>query len=193
MPRIWASSSLVPNRHRWSRILGCGVSLSVSLGSKPSPRTPITRTGLGPVQFSASPLSDIPKFREERERGWSFSIQGSVRGTNSGPLSCCLFPFSRTALSSAEAPAGYPNKNSNKGKTRGARGTIGRGKRREPSPSHTAARSLFFLPSFATTQRGLYGGESPHSLSNRGLFSSKLCLRGLRCCSRPSSSKDDQV
>ena len=61
-------------------------------------------------------------------------------------------------------------------------------------PLPTLPRALFFfLPSFATTQRGLYGGESPHSLSNRGLFSSKLCLRGLRCCSRPSSSKDDQV
>ena len=101
------------------------------------------RTGLGPVQFSASPSSDIPKFREERERGWSFSIQGSARGTNSGPLPCCLFPFSRTALSSPEAPAGYPNKNSSNGKIEGARGTMGRGKRREPPPSHTAARSLF--------------------------------------------------
>ena len=72
MPRMSASSSLVPNRHQCSRILGCGVSLSDALGSKPSLHTPITRTGLGPVQFSASSLSDIPIFREERERGWSF-------------------------------------------------------------------------------------------------------------------------
>ena len=33
---------------------------------------------------------------------------------------------------------------------------------------------FFFLPSLATTQRGLYGGESrPHSLSHRGLYASK--------------------
>ena len=45
-----------------------------------------------------------------------------------------------------------------------ARGTMGKGKRREPllslSSSHRAPRALFFsLPSLPTTQRGLYGGK----------------------------------
>ena len=38
------------------------------------------------------------------------------------------------ALSSAEAPAGYHSKNSNNRKIESARGTMGRGKRREPLP-----------------------------------------------------------
>ena len=51
-------------------------------------------------------------------------------------------------LSSAEAPAGFPNKNSNNRKIESARGTMGRGKRRErsfPFPS-CPARSLFLSP-----------------------------------------------
>ena len=42
--------------------------------------------------------------------------------------------FDEDPLSSAEAPAGYPNKNSNNRKLESARGTMGRGKRREPLP-----------------------------------------------------------
>ena len=38
------------------------------------------------------------------------------------------------SLSSAEASSGYPNKNGNNGKIESARGTRGRGKRREPLP-----------------------------------------------------------
>ena len=68
-----------------------------------------------------------------------------------------------------------------------------RGKKREPSPSHTAAPSLFLSPHPRYDTKRPLGGESPHRLSHRGLYSSKLCLSGLRCCSRPSSSKDDQV
>ena len=52
-----------------------------------------------------------------------------------------------------------------KKKKKRERGSMGRGKRREPlfflSPSHRAPRSLFFFfPSLPTTQRGLCGGES---------------------------------
>ena len=42
--------------------------------------------------------------------------------------------FDEDPLSSAEAPAGYPNKNSNNRKIESARGTIGRGKRWKPLP-----------------------------------------------------------
>ena len=41
--------------------------------------------------------------------------------------------FEPLALSSAEAPAGDPNKNSNNPKIESARGTMGRGKKREAS------------------------------------------------------------
>ena len=71
-------------------------------------------------------------------------------------------------LSSAEAPAGYPNKNSNneKKKKESARRTMGKQKRAGArlerglslSPSHRPLRALFFL--LPTTERGLYGGES---------------------------------
>ena len=69
------------------------------------------------------------------------------------------------SLSSAEAPARYPYKNSNNRKIESARGTMGRGKRRGglspffPFPS-SPARFLFFLPSLLTTQGGLCGGDS---------------------------------
>ena len=71
--------------------------------------------------------------------------------------------YCKTALSSADAPARYLNKNSNNRKIGSPRGTMGRGKRREPlfslSPSHPAPRALyFFLPSLPTTQSGLCGG-----------------------------------
>ena len=42
--------------------------------------------------------------------------------------------FDEDPLSSAEAPAGYPNQNSNNRKIESARGTIGIGKRRESLP-----------------------------------------------------------
>ena len=54
------------------------------------------------------------------------------------------------SLSSAEAPAGCLNKNSNNGKIESARGTMGRGNRVEPlfslSSSHRAPRAFFFSP-----------------------------------------------
>ena len=63
---------------------------------------------------------------------------------------------------SAEAPAGYPNKNSNNRKIESARGTMGRGKNLSSSlfPSHCPPR-VFFFPfySLPTIQRGLCGGE----------------------------------
>ena len=72
-------------------------------------------------------------------------------------------------LSSAEAPAGYPYKNSNNRKKERARGTMGRRKRLGPvlslSPSHRAPRALFFfLLSLSTTLRGLCGGEGDEPL-----------------------------
>ena len=69
-------------------------------------------------------------------------------------------------LSSAEAPAGYPNKNSNNEKIESARGTREEGKGGKTpvfslSPSHRAPRAFFFfLPSLPTTQKGLCGRES---------------------------------
>ena len=69
------------------------------------------------------------------------------------------------SLSSAEAPARYPYKNSNNGKIERAWGTMGEGKGGEayllsfPFPS-CPARFLFFLPCLPTTQGGLCGGES---------------------------------
>ena len=68
-------------------------------------------------------------------------------------------------LSSAEAPTGYPNKNSNNEKIESAQGTReeGKGGKRRLyslSPSHRAPRAFFFfLPSLPTTQKGLCGGE----------------------------------
>ena len=112
VPRMWASSSLVPNRHQWSQILGCGVSLSDAPGSEPSPHTPITRTGLRPVQFSASSLSDIPKFREERERGCCFFFP--LKGRSEGlilDLSHVVYFLSPAPLSPPQRlPLGIPIK-----------------------------------------------------------------------------------
>ena len=65
-------------------------------------------------------------------------------------------------LFSAEAPAVYPNKNSNNRKIESARGTMGRGKNlaSAPSPSHCPPRAFFFpFSSLPTIQRGLCGGE----------------------------------
>ena len=58
---------------------GSRSSLSDALGSKPPLHTRIARTGLGLVQFSASPLSRIPKFRRGTETKLVFFpyIQGS--------------------------------------------------------------------------------------------------------------------
>ena len=71
------------------------------------------------------------------------------------------------SLSSAEAPARYPYKNSNNRKIESARGTMGREKRRGglssffPLPIVPCALSFFVsLPSFPTTQGGLCGGDS---------------------------------
>ena len=69
------------------------------------------------------------------------------------------------SLSSAEAPARYPCKNSNNRKIESARGTMRRGKRRGGLssffPLPIAPRALsFFLPSLLTTQGGLCGGDS---------------------------------
>ena len=88
--------------------------------------------------------------------------------------------------------SGVVIKNSSNGKTGSARGTMGRGKRRVLPLCTMPARSLFLSPQPPYDTKRPLGGESRlHSLFHRGLFSSKLCLRGLRCCSRPSSSKDD--
>ena len=83
----------------------------------------------------------------------------------SSKLSIDIEPIT-ASLSSAEASAGYPYKNSNNRKIESARGTMARGKRREGlssflSPSHRAPCAFFFfLPSLPTTQGGLCGGES---------------------------------
>ena len=71
-------------------------------------------------------------------------------------------------LSSAEAPPGYPNTNSNneKKKKESARRTMGKQKKAGArlerslslSPSHRPLRALFFL--HPTTKRGVHGGES---------------------------------
>ena len=70
-------------------------------------------------------------------------------------------------LSSAEAPAGYPFKDSNNRKNR--KRAWDDGKREKAgdslSPSHRAPRALsFFLPNLPTTHRGLCGGESDEPL-----------------------------
>ena len=81
------------------------------------------------------------------------------------------------SLSSAEALAGYPFKNSNNRKIESARGTMGRGKRREglssffPLPIVPRALS-FFLPSLPTAQGGLCGGDS-YCFYNRKQWGSK--------------------
>ena len=69
-----------------------------------------------------------------------------------------LFHDETNALSSAEAPAGYPYKIAIMGKKRKR---AGGGKREKAgalfslSPSHRAPRAVFFsLPSLLTTQRG---------------------------------------
>ena len=60
-------------------------------------------------------------------------------------------------LPSAEAPAGYPCKNSHYRKNRKRDGDDGKREK-----AHSAPRALFFFfPSFPTTQIGLYGGERP--------------------------------
>ena len=93
--------------------------------------------------------------------------------------------FDEDPLSSAEAPAGYPNKNSNNRKIESARGTIGRGKRREPLPYNAfkmapdfrerlelgffplpiipRALSFSLSPALPTIQRGLCEGERRRS------------------------------
>ena len=58
-------------------------------------------------------------------------------------------------LSSAEAPTGYPNKNSNNEKIESARGT-----REEGKGGKRPLFFFFFLPSLPMTQKGLCGGES---------------------------------
>ena len=69
-------------------------------------------------------------------------------------------------LTSAEAPAGYPPKNSNNERIESARGMREEGKgAKRPlfslSPPHGAPRAFFFfLPSLPTRQKGLYAGES---------------------------------
>ena len=68
-------------------------------------------------------------------------------------------------LSSAEAPTGYPNKNSNNEKIESAQGAREEGKGgKRPLfslyPFHRAPRAFFFfLPSLPTTQKGLCGRE----------------------------------
>ena len=71
------------------------------------------------------------------------------------------------ALSSAEAPVGYPNKNSNDRKAEGARGAMGRGKKPRslsllfPSP---LARFLFLSPQPPyQTNRPLWRREFPRN------------------------------
>ena len=72
-----------------------------------------------------------------------------------------LFHDETNALSSAEAPAGYPYNNSNnRKKNRKRAGNEGKREKAAAffslSPSHRAQRALFFsLPSLPTTQRGL--------------------------------------
>ena len=80
-----------------------------------------------------------------------------------GIWKCWFLGKAENSLSSANAPAGYLQKNSStNGKIESAQGTMGRGKRPlfSFSPSHRAPRALFFfLPSPPSTQRGLSGGK----------------------------------
>ena len=67
-------------------------------------------------------------------------------------------------LSSAEAPVGYPYKNSNNRKNTKRAEEDGKRKKAGSSllssPSHRAPRAVFFfLPSFPTTQSGLCAGD----------------------------------
>ena len=64
---------------------------------------------------------------------------------------------SNGTLSSPEAPAGYPYKNSNDRKNR--KRAKDDGKREKFFPSYPARSLRLFLPSLPTTQRGLWGGE----------------------------------
>ena len=81
------------------------------------------------------------------------------------------------ALSSAEAPARHPNKNSNNRQIESARGTMGRGKRRElllfPLPTVPRALSFSLSPVLPTIQRGLCRGESCKGQFNHSLLSNK--------------------
>ena len=78
------------------------------------------------------------------------------------------------SLSSAEASAGYPYKNSNNRKNRKCAADDGKREKARsfllsfPFPSYTP--STLFLPSFPTTRRGLYEGERLELC-----FSKRLC------------------
>ena len=71
----------------------------------------------------------------------------------------------------SKSTAGYPNKNSNNRKIVSARGTIGRGEKRELPlflpPILPRALTFFLLPSLPTTQRDLCGGERVWELVSR--------------------------
>ena len=118
--------------------------------------------------------------RRESKR---YAKRGGTGRPSSSPFPPVIFPCSRflnprgpnylgawnrvalllNPLSSADAPSGYPPKNSNNEKKRKRARDEGRGKR--PlfflSPFHRAPRAFFFfLPSLPTTQKGLCGVES---------------------------------
>ena len=119
------------------------------------------------IYFSSSIIS-LSVFNWYREKNWNFlswCAETHLERNGSAELrkdSSCSDKHQWAVHSSAEAPAGYPNKNSNNRKNRKRAGYDG--KRAEasllssPFPS-CPARSLFFLPSFPTIQRGLCGGE----------------------------------
>ena len=95
--------------------------------------------------------------------------------------------FATTPLSSAEAPAGYPYKNSNNRKTRkraeddGKMEKVGASLLSFPFPS-CPARSLFLSP-----RRGLFGGESYNPY-----FNYHIVLVTFRVLGAPHSEKFSQ-
>ena len=101
---------------------------------------------------------------------------------------------------SAEAPAGYPNKNSNNQKIESARGTMGGGKNLASSlsPSHCPPRAFFFLfSSLPTLQRGLCGGEREWAVFEdvrvfdiSNAFKRKVYWNGLQKCHLEGSLGD---
>ena len=127
--------------------------MSDALGSKPPLHTRIARTGLGLVQFSASPLSGIPKFRRGTETKLVFFpyIQGSegLILDLSPPFLLIYFLPHRSLL--RRGSRWVSHKNSSNEKTGGARGTMGRGNNRTlcflfPLPIVPCAFFFFFLP-----------------------------------------------
>ena len=98
-----------------------------------------------------------------------------------------LSPLLFSPLSSAEAPAGYPNNDSNNRKTESARRTMGRRKRREsllPSSSFPSrpARFLFLSPRphYDTKESLSKGVFERRTLTGSGAFSLLTCLNDIK-------------